>query len=182
MKKIMIALAVAAMAVASQAATIKWTSNSMALTDAEGTAISALPAGTTLALVVMDSATGWDTAVDTGSSVAINTRVGASLGRVTGTLNFAYTAGGDIDNGKYLALMFKDADGLHQLTYTSGANAGELVDAVWKIDGLSSNSSSLTGKAIAMTGNFTAEAIPEPTSGLLMLLGMAGLALRRRRA
>ena len=27
-----------------------------------------------------------------------------------------------------------------------------------------------------------ASAVPEPTSGLLMLLGMAGLALRRRRA
>ena len=31
-------------------------------------------------------------------------------------------------------------------------------------------------------GNWTAVAAPEPTSGLLMLLGMAGLALRRRRA
>ena len=32
----------------------------------------------------------------------------------------------------------------------------------------------------ATAGNWTA--VPEPTSGLLMLLGMAGLALRRRRA
>ena len=35
------------------------------------------------------------------------------------------------------------------------------------------------------TGSSTAwstAAVPEPTSGLLMLLGMAGLALRRRRA
>ena len=30
--------------------------------------------------------------------------------------------------------------------------------------------------------NYTANAIPEPTSGLLLLLGVAGLALRRRRA
>ena len=30
--------------------------------------------------------------------------------------------------------------------------------------------------------SWTAAAVPEPTSGLLMLLGMAGLALRRRRA
>ena len=32
------------------------------------------------------------------------------------------------------------------------------------------------------TGWYTASSIPEPTSGLLLLLGVAGLALRRRRA
>ena len=37
--------------------------------------------------------------------------------------------------------------------------------------------------ATQMTGTWTSTAaVPEPTSGLLMLLGMAGLALRRRRA
>ena len=35
--------------------------------------------------------------------------------------------------------------------------------------------------ATASTGGWTTTAVPEPTSGLLMLLGMAGLALRRRR-
>ena len=36
--------------------------------------------------------------------------------------------------------------------------------------------------ATQAAGAWTATAVPEPTSGLLMLLGMAGLALRRRRA
>ena len=34
----------------------------------------------------------------------------------------------------------------------------------------------------AGAGWYSAAAVPEPTSGLLMLLGMAGLALRRKRA
>lgn len=36
--------------------------------------------------------------------------------------------------------------------------------------------------AVSLAGSGTFTAVPEPTSGLLMLLGMAGLALRRRRA
>ena len=36
--------------------------------------------------------------------------------------------------------------------------------------------------ATSAAGGWTPTAVPEPTSGLLMLLGMAGLALRRRRS
>ena len=54
----------------------------------------------------------------------------------------------------------------------SGATYGE-IDMASSIDYTSANFGS---------GPWTAVAVPEPTSGLLMLLGVAGLALRRRRA
>ena len=40
----------------------------------------------------------------------------------------------------------------------------------------------LTATASATASNWKSVNVPEPTSGLLMLLGMAGLALRRKRA
>jgi hypothetical protein len=39
-----------------------------------------------------------------------------------------------------------------------------------------------TADAFTNTGTIASAAVPEPTSGLLMLVGLAGLALRRRRA
>lgn len=44
------------------------------------------------------------------------------------------------------------------------------------------NASSIAGNASNWKSFGTSSSVPEPTSGLLMLLGMAGLALRRKRA
>ena len=55
----------------------------------------------------------------------------------------------------------------------------------WNNDGLLDlivGANALTYNATSSANGWAAAAVPEPTSGLLMLLGMAGLALRRRRA
>lgn len=193
MKKLMIAAFAATFAVAAQAAAINWSSNNKSLTDDKGAAVGAQLTGYTLVLVNLGSTINWDNAtiIPTGSSteqttVAINTATSSKRGRVTGKISFAYDASDTdsnlVNNGDYIALMFVDGDNkLSKLVYSSsGDEVGN--EAVWKVAGLLDNTTSIAAStaAIGLTGNFTAA--PEPTSGLLMLLGMAGLALRRRRA
>ena len=70
-----------------------------------------------------------------------------------------------------------------------------ILDTATDPDSYYASAATLTGRAATGTAiqtgfgsvansyvSWTATAIPEPTSGLLVLLGMAGLALRRRRA
>lgn len=185
MKKIMCAAAVVAMAIGVQAATIKWGTSGGVYSDSTGAATTTVDGGKVV-LVMMSSATGWDSATYLADAT-LSTRT-ASLGKASGTLSFTYnpsdTTANSVNNGDYLALMFKsDADdSLSQLTYTTGDNAGAVVASTWQVSGLVNDSSSIAASTanLSFTGNFTA--VPEPTSGLLMLLGVAGLALRRRRA
>jgi hypothetical protein len=48
------------------------------------------------------------------------------------------------------------------------------------ISGLKDTNTSVVFAMNNGTWNYTASAVPEPTSGLLLLLGVAGLALRRK--
>jgi hypothetical protein len=108
--------------------------------------------------------------------------MGSTKALASGAFNFtAKTADnptGQYGNGDIFGVMFKDGDGnLSKLTYVAGGD----VDTTYTITGLADDTSSLNYYTFA-TGAYTATtaAVPEPTSGLLLLLGMAGLALRRK--
>lgn len=193
MKKLMIALASIVMAVGVQAASVSWsitnvyspsdstakvaassmsawlfvTANSTDVTGIKTTTLSAVQA-------VLDSGdlTGL---ADLAAANASNSSAG-SIGGMTGLTGFSsgsLTAFAVVVDSTSLATAenyFLASGGAERTaTFTSATGAKALAFG---------DQTSYTQGA----GKWTSTSVPEPTSGLLMLLGMAGLALRRKRA
>ena len=174
MKKLIIAAAMVCAAAFSQAATVNWAISNV---KADG---GATP---TAGWAVM----AFYTSVGAGSSAiedAIAAGTAASLAFETTTLSVALGSGRvaahdataasitDTSNYDFYFVVFNNAD---------ATKAEKFVMA----SALDLEYSSLSGKYVG-SSNFSGatwtETVPEPTTGLLVLLGVAGLALRRRRA
>ena len=191
MKKLMIIAAVAFASVASYGASFVWNTSSK-IADATGTAItsadgySTLLNGGSIVLVQLASASDWSTAtvLDAGTNGNAANIVASGPAGKKGTLSSTYMFDGatsSLKDGDILAVMFKDSSGsLSQLQYADGT----AVNTTFTISGLDAGGDTWDGGIFTFASgqNFTVAAVPEPTSGLLLLLGMAGLALRRKQA
>ena len=186
MKKLMIALAVAAMAVIGNAASVNWQSGTV--TDPNGAVANK---SVTAYLWVIDAAT-YDTLSANATGAAMSDAVYAAYGSKTGDAyatttttkkgladltddSKSYGAG----DSAYAAILY---------TYGSGddlqfmGNVGKVtLESAMDADS-QAMSQFLLGDTSKGAPAWSTAAVPEPTSGLLMLLGIAGLALRRRRA
>ena len=183
MKKLMLVVAVALCAAYANAAAFVWKTTAN-MTDSTGTTLSSMSPAGTLALVYLgnDSANvDWTTAkvVDTATPNFV-TSMGKTTAITGKTFNFDMTKYG---NGDIFGVVFKDSsDNLFYLQQGS-----ENYKPTYTISGLADDSSNLADFNFASTSFFgttspSAAVVPEPTSAMLLLLGMAGLALKRKRA
>ena len=181
MKKLVVMGAVLCAAVAAQAASVNWISATK-IADASGTTLTstadynALLNGGSIVLAILNDGSYNGNYNVLGGTVKFNTSPKKKAGKLTGSYEFTL-AGGLLKNGDVLGVLFKDASGnLSQLIYTADKS---FVSDTLTISGL--NSDDFLGNfTYAASGTFTV--VPEPTSGLMILLGLAGLALRRKQA
>ena len=185
MKKIMIAVAAVALAVSAQAASFNWTSagSSSAKTlyavggdtlyaSAGAVTIYLFDAGTVSQADLLAGLRSEKTITDYS---AVASQALADTSRLTAT-EFKYGSA-DVGYNFYMAVV----DGDNVFISDSKAVYGQASDtAAVSFSGLRTATSNNFGDAAySAAGWYTA--VPEPTSGLLMLVGLAGLALRRGR-
>ena len=179
MKKLMIAVAIVCAAAMSQAAAITWGAGSVNFVDKDGAVHTAAtaPAGKFVLVYLGNGTADWDSAtVVNEGTVAFGNSVGKLSAKVSGRYSWVYESTGNPKNGVIFGVMFRDDKG--NLNYLSTVD-GTAIKTEFAIAGMTDDLYS--GVMNFSSSNYTvASAVPEPTSALMLLLGVAGLALRRK--
>ena len=185
MKKLMFMLAAIVMAAGAQAASVWWTC--AGAVDGNGSSASGLAYFVNAAVLSHDDAL----ALEGKGATAIADALSGSYSFSGSSGNYGVakaSAVGDTarglsaDGGSYSVylVLFDTA------TITDSSNFyvtdAKNLTALAGADDVASVKWGNVGTATSASGAWKAANVPEPTSGLLMLVGLAGLALRRRRA
>ena len=191
MKKLMIALAVAAIAAICNAATVNWSTGAMTLPD--GATYSKNTTTAYLYALTADQynaiVAAWNNGSGADMSKAVSDYItGNSLtsevnanNKASGKTSIAGTSSYATDATAYGAILI-NYTGTDEKNYVFGNIASIGIENGDVDVYVSALGSYVFGDTGAMTTAAGWYAVPEPTSGLLMLLGLAGLALKRKRA
>ena len=181
MKKMMILAAAVVASVAANAAAVNWNSGTISLPSGSQAGKGAVAAS----LFIVDATT-YNTYAAYTDAVALSDAIHTAYGSATATATKSSTAKGaaNISYGDYSAGTTVYAVLLYTATesekdYWMGNYGTVTLASAQDVD--VANLANALGGTGASTAWSTA-AVPEPTSGLLLLLGMAGLALKRKRA
>ena len=184
MKKIMIAAAIVCAAVGVQAASITWSSVTEPLYDGTGKETAAADG---LSAYVILSSYGQSTfaaayAANDGDAAATLTAAGAAkVG--DGETGYGYVFGNAFtaDYGQNAYMVVFDSDKVY-ISESFAIYKDPVSATEGYFDVLNTNGSDNGVKAASSYAGAGWYNVPEPTSGLLLLIGVAGLALKRRRA
>ena len=186
MKKLLVLAAVCAMASISQAYSVTWgclNVKTPSATDPKVDQTGIVGAGVSMENLAINlfwvNKAGADVAIGTfytgtgtGAGKSTNNDLGDSASKLY--QDMVANQGDSWKPVYHMTATYSTADGVYTFdgTVTAGAALGNIT---------SKNIAANANFSTAGTWSYTAN-VPEPTSGLLMLLGVAGLALRRRRA
>ena len=190
MKKLLLALAVGAVGIVAQAANVTWALNNVAACGDDATMegyiayflMSADSTGAASAKLwsVADAtaaAASKDASAFSSHSLVSSKELTDEGGVKSAKLTTYASTWVSPEYGNFYAVIF-NADSIADATHYMVVGGAE-ADGSFKLS-FGTATANQTASLNASGGTWTAA--PEPTSGLLMLLGMAGLALRRRRA
>ena len=180
MKKLMMAVAIVCAAAFAQAASVSWTIGYIEGKGADGNGWSgsALDGASITAQLIVSANADLSSPITTFDT---DSTTGADSGYM-----FGYSTSADMasDTIYYAQVIITDGDSkLTSNIYTieAGSANGDLAEPAFAFAGEAFN---IGGSLDSTYGAFNASgwAVPEPTSGLLLLLGMACLALKRKNA
>ena len=188
MKKILIVVAAFAAVITANAASFTWKATSGRLFDGQGSENANRYAGTgyLFNVATLSQANMLAAFIDDGASSKLSSALSSSAFSAGRAAESAAFTGPDATFNAYFVVFGTDGNGNDAIYISDVAAADYQAVGDGSVIFGQQNAYSSAGfnditKGYSGAGWY-AQSVPEPTSGLLMLLGMAGLALRRRRA